>query len=276
MTGRASRQKVIRVFPRRTNATPTDEYAFTGPLPLFWPEADEVHISVAFTYDLDRAEELAESWKWSGLPIFMGGPATGEPGGDFTPSLYLKPGCVITSRGCPNHCWFCSVWKREGNVRELPITEGWNVMDDNLLACSEPHIRAVFTMLREQRHPVKFTGGFEAARLKPWHIEELLTLRSPTVYFAYDTPDDLEPLRSAVRDMRDMGMSLAGHRVLAYVLIGYPGDSKNEAIFRLERVAKMGVMPFAMLYRDEKGKVDKEWQRLQRSWCRPAAIAGRI
>ena len=40
-------------------------------------------------------------------------------GGDFVPGRYLAPGYVITSRGCPNRCWFCSVWRREGALREF-------------------------------------------------------------------------------------------------------------------------------------------------------------
>ena len=50
---------ILRVFPRRTTATPTDECAFIGNPPMFWPEADEVHVSVAFTWA--RAEEGGES-----------------------------------------------------------------------------------------------------------------------------------------------------------------------------------------------------------------------
>ena len=60
------------------------------------------------------------------------GPATGMCGEAFTPGLYLKHGYTITSRGCHNHCWFCSVPKREGTLRELPITDGWNILDDNV------------------------------------------------------------------------------------------------------------------------------------------------
>ena len=37
----------------------------------------------------------------------------------FTPGLYLKQGYTITSRCCYNHCWFCSVSKHEGALREL-------------------------------------------------------------------------------------------------------------------------------------------------------------
>ena len=32
-------------------------------------------------------------------------------------------------------------------------------------------------------------------------------------------------------------------------------------------------MPYAMLYRDEKEQVNKEWARFQREWLRPAIVA---
>ena len=153
--------KIARVFPRRTKATPDDPLAFTGPPPKGGlPDMEEVHVSVAFTYDMEKACQLAEQWMKLGVPVHMGGPAFNMPGGDFVPGMYLKKGYVITSRGCPNRCWFCSVPRREGGrLRELPITEGNIVLDDNLLACSRKHIEAVFDMLGRQKERPIFTGG---------------------------------------------------------------------------------------------------------------------
>ncbi len=74
---------VLRVFPRRNKATPDDEYATTDYTGLFMPESvDEVHVSCAFTYDLDRAYDLAEAWS-KYYPVKIGGPAFNEPGGEF-------------------------------------------------------------------------------------------------------------------------------------------------------------------------------------------------
>ena len=94
--------KIVRVFPRRTKATPDDPLAFTGPPPKGGlPDMEEVHVSVAFTYDMEKACQLAEQWMKLGVPVHMGGPAFNMPGGDFVPGMYLKKGYVITSRGCP-------------------------------------------------------------------------------------------------------------------------------------------------------------------------------
>lgn len=87
MTDMASNHgKITRVFPRRTAATPEDPYAFTGPPPCGeLPDISEVHISVTFTYDMQKAERLADMWSATGLPVRMGGPAFCEPGGAFVP-----------------------------------------------------------------------------------------------------------------------------------------------------------------------------------------------
>lgn len=266
---------IIRVFPRRTNATPTDRRAYVGLPDFFVPECDEVHISVTFSWDLDWAGRLAEEWRHV-APMKMGGPATGERGGEFEPGRYLKPGYVITSRGCPNRCWFCDVWKREGEIRELPIREGWNVLDSNLLACSATHVRAVFAMLRQQSEPVRFTGGLEAARLQDWHIDELLSLRLQVMFLAYDTPDDFEPLQIAAVGLKRAGLITPGHKIRCYVLIGYPQDTMGQAERRLMQVCDLGLMPMAMLYRDRTGQRDPAWVHFQKLWARPHIVGPKV
>jgi hypothetical protein len=263
---------LARVFPRRTNATPIDDYAFIGDPPLFIPDdITEIHVSAAFTWDLPDAERLAAAWSRV-APVKIGGPATGMRGENFVPGRYLRDGYVITSRGCPNRCWFCGVPKREGALRELPITAGFNVLDDNLLACSDAHIRGVFDMLsRQPRGTALFTGGLEAARLKPWHIEHLRELRPKRVYFAYDTPDDLPPLAGAARMLHAAGYRGRGI-FYCYVLVGAPGDTFTAAEFRLRTVMGLNMTPMAMLYRDDTGRTTLEWRKFQRSWARPAAI----
>jgi hypothetical protein len=72
--------KIIKVFPRKTKATPNDEGVRINMLPGLFDEADEIHISVTFTWDLPRAEWLAKQWR-SVAPVKIGGPATGERGG---------------------------------------------------------------------------------------------------------------------------------------------------------------------------------------------------
>lgn len=260
--------RLCRVFPRRTNATPDDALAYTTE-PELWTEADEVHISVTWTYDLPRAEQLEKEWRHV-APTKIGGPATGMRGEDFTPGLYVKPGYVITSRGCPNKCWFCSVWKRDGTTRELPIHEGWNVLDDNLLACSEKHIRAVFAMLKRQPRKAEFTGGLEAKILQRWHVELLADLRPRVMYFAYDTPDDYEPLLAAGKMLKEAG--IRPPTACCYVLVGWPKDTEDAADKRLREAWAAGFYPYAMVWRNKHGERSPDWLRFNAVWSQPACV----
>lgn len=261
-------QKIARIFPRKTTASPDDNLAFFGPPPLVLPEINKVHVSVTFSYDIPKAEELAEAWRHI-APVEIGGPAMGDRGGEFTPGMYLKHGYIMTSRGCPNKCWFCAVHKREGGIRELPITEGWNLLDSNILACSDSHIEKVFKMMKAQPQRPQLTGGLEAKILTDHHVSLLWDLRPDQMFFAYDTPDDLEPLISAGRRLRYADFTRRHLR--CYVLIGYPRDTFDQAEQRLLEAWEAGFMPMAMLWKNQAGDEDQEWRKFQRTWARPAA-----
>ncbi len=266
--------KIARVFPRQTKATPDDDMTFLDVPPMLaLPEIDEVHVSVAFTWDLRKAEHLARQWEQVAL-VKMGGPAFNKPGDNFIPGKYIKDGYVITSRGCHNKCWFCSVWKREDGIKELPIQEGWNVLDDNILACSKQHIESVFAMLKRQKHRAEFTGGLEARILEQWHVDLLAELRPSQMFFAYDTDDDYDPLCCASKMLLAAGFNR--HHMRCYCLIGYPNDTMSKAEQRLESCVKLGYFPMAMLYRNKNGDRDYEWMKLQREWSRPAIIAKKM
>jgi len=270
-------ENTIRVFPRRTTTTPTDPNVFVDEPPNL-EHIDIVHISVTFTYDKPRAEKLARICELLGYTVELGGPAYGKPSGDFQLGLYLKDGYVITSRGCNRHCKHCLVPIREGGLRELPITYGHNVLDDNLLACSPEHITGVFEMLKREhsrtgKRPL-FTGGLEAALLQPWHIDLLREAKTERMYFAYDTPDDWEPLLFAGKLLRDGGISK--HKARCYVLTGYGSDTFDDADKRIRDTWKAGFIPFVMQYRDAGGKVSSEWRKFLCDWERPQSRAKKL
>lgn len=272
-------KKIIRVFPRKTRATPDDHMVRVANYPMIADEADEVHISVLFTEDIPLAERLAGMWKHV-APVKIGGPAYKDHGGDFVPGLYVKKGYVITSRGCPNNCWFCAAWENEGRtVRELPITEGYNLLDNNILACSDEHILKVFRMLDEgkkkYKKPIEFTGGLEAAILKQWHVDELREIKPKQLFFAYDTPDDLEPLQRAGEMLLDAGFTQASKALRCYVLCGFDGDTIPAAHKRMMDTMSAGFVPMAMHFLDPKNgktEVPGDWKKWKRQWIRPAMI----
>lgn len=264
--------KILRIFPRKTKATPTDENAIIARNPNLLDYADKIHISVAFTYDIPAAEKLYNSWK-DVAPTEIGGPALNIKGEDFTPGMYLKDGYVITSRGCNNHCWFCSVWKREGTIRELPIKDGYIILDDNFLSCSESHINSVFEMLKRQKQKPLFTGGLEATLLTNKIALQLKELKPSTMFFAYDESNDIEPLIEAGKMLLNAGFTKESHVLRAYILMGYPGDTFYSAFKRIEQTINAGFMPMAMLYLNFDGEYQSDWKRFQRQWANPVITA---
>lgn len=267
---------IARVFPRKTNASPTDGLAFFRE-PTIENISDcieagitEVHISVTFTWDLDRAEELYYAWQILGVPVEVGGPAFDDRMGDFNPGLYLRDGYIFTSRGCTKECWFCSVPRcAHGVIRELPIVDGWNILDDNILGTSEAHFRAVCEMLKRQEHPAIFTGGLEPSLLQQWQANLLREIKPKRLYTAYDTKDDLEPLIEMGKKLRTAGFVPSSHTMRCYVLCGYEEDSFEDAEKRMHQTMQAGFVPYAMLFRNEEGRTDAQWRSFQREWCRP-------
>lgn len=259
---------IARVFPSKTEATPKDALAFVGDPPgRAWNMGiSEVHISVTLSWDIREANRLKMVWGSLGVPVKVGGPAMGNPGGQFVPGQFLAPGYVITSRGCPNHCWFCDVHKREGDIRELPIAEGHNILDSNLLACSDAHQDAVFDMLARQKKRPLFTGGLEAKRITPEIARKLRKIKTDRLYCAYDTPDDLPPLIEAGKMLREAGFSRK-HHLYAYVLFGWPGDDEDKAFCRIRQAWDAGFFPRGMKWEDPN---KHNWQAFARRWSRPA------
>ena len=258
--------RIIRVFPTRTNMTPNDEYSFIGSPGLFIPEHDKIHISVTFTWDKKKALKLFDEWKSiTNKSVCIGGPAFNDPGCFFDSGMYLKKGVIITSRGCPNNCNYCLVPKREGRIKEYNIENGNIIQDNNILACSDIHINKLFEMLKHQKN-IEFKGGLESRRITNKIAEKLRGLRIKSLWLACDTLNRVESLIKAVNILQKAGFKQ--NQVRCYVLIG---DDINENRNRLQTVYKIGCLPFAQLYQSE-NKIDysEEWKKFAREWSRPA------
>jgi hypothetical protein len=263
---------MIRVFPRLTKWTPTDALAFVGDPPLFRPPEQPVAVSVTFAGDIPEGKRLQGAWSSHYPDVRLGGPAFGDPGGEFTPGQFLKPGVTITSRGCPCSCPWCFVPGREGKIREYTIQPGYIVQDNNLLACSRGHIEAVFEMLKHQDAAAIFSGGLDVRLLRPWHRALIDNIRVNELWFACDSALVVPHLRKAAELLE--GIPIRKRR--CYVMIGFSqffrGESIVDAERRLEAVYEMGFLPFSQLYRGPgERKYDREWKALNKKWSRPAA-----
>lgn len=266
-------EKVIRVFPERNKWTPADDWVFIGDPPLFRPgnENTPVMVSCTFTWWRRRAEEIASSWRMYYRNVRVGGPAYDDPGGEFTPGMFLKEGCTITSRGCPKKCGWCKVPFSEGALRTLAIKPGWIVQDNNLLATPDHHFAAVFDMLRAQKPAKSFNGGLDKHYLKPWHVPFFDSVSVHELWWAADVPDDYRWLRR----VKELFFHYPKDKMRCYTMIGYEGETLAEAEKRIETVYELGFMPFSQLYQpptaNQPTKIyPLEWKRVNRFWSRPA------
>jgi len=265
--------KRLLVVPRRTSQTPDE--AVVGAPDLFTPrDYDLVEISVVFTGDINESLRLQSMWLAYSENVEIGGPAFGADGGDrFEPGRFVKKGIVHTSRGCPHRCPFCYVWRREGGIRELPITEGNILQDNNILACSEAHQERVFEMLAGQKQ-VRFLGGLDGCYITRRKAEMIARLKPLDVWTANDGQREKLSLRG-IHLLREAGLSQ--DKVRCYVLIGFD-ETMEAATARLNRTLMAGAMPFAQLYDGvgANGERLKAWKRLAREWSRPAIIRTKI
>jgi len=258
----------LLVVPRRTSQTPGG--AWVGDPDLFTKakSIELIQISVVFTSDIDEGERLLKEWERFAKKVEIGGPAYSDPGGEFTPGKFVKAGVVHTSRGCVRKCPWCYVPKREGQIRELKIREGNIIQDNNLLACSRRHFGKVVEMLRTQSG-IKFSGGLDARLLRDHHIDDLRSLRVFELWTAADSIAVSAITRRAVEKLRKAGFSK--RKIRCYCMIGFDGESLEDAEARLLDLYNAGSVPFAQIY-DQKKDVSHEWRKLAKTWSRPAMI----
>ncbi len=263
---------IIRVFPRRTSLTPGDGLVFIGAPPELPPPpaADEVHVSVTFTWDMEEGRRLAEAWRQYHPCVSLGGPAFGSPCAESPPGRYLRPGVMVTSRGCNYHCPWCLVPVREGRLRPVQWRPGSIVQDNNLLQNDRAHVAAVLDSIRHIGR-IEFTGGLDARLLTTEHADAIRALRLRHLFLACDAESALAPLRRAVRRLD----GLDRWQIRCYVLLAYGGQTFSDAVGILEDVWGAGAMPYAILYQPPDGWIDydADWRHLATAWCRPALMA---
>ena len=258
----------IRVFARRTKWTPTDDLAFYDEPPLYELPDLTVMVSVTFTWDKEKGQRLALAWARRSKRVRLGGPAFDDPGIDFIPGRFIKLGVTFTSRGCPKHCSYCLVPKREGKLREIRIRRGHIVQDNNLLACSRNHLEAVFEMLKQQKRGIVFSGGLDIDYLQEWHIERFkqINLAKSGLWVACDRPEHIARLDKA----RDLLSDFSIEKKRCYVLVGENGDTIQLAQERCRAVLRKGFLPYAQLYRSPQASPSRGgWREFCYYWSSP-------
>jgi hypothetical protein len=163
-----------------------------------WSVGKTLYISVPFTWLVADAEKMAAQHKGKAL---IGGPGLMKPTEcpGFDPILFHNPCATFTTRGCPNRCPFCAVWRLEPEFIELPNFRPAPVLcDNNFTAATRKHQERVVETERQFDY-VDFNQGIEARRFTPELADLLGNLRCK-VRFAFDSWAN----ESAVKDAIDL------------------------------------------------------------------------
>ncbi len=232
--------------------------------PMMAQEAEKIYFSTVFTWDIPALIEqvnLARSW---GKSIEIGGPAaslmfnfvhsqTGiDPHRGLDDRFEKEPGSYqlsFSSRGCPNSktCRFCAVNKLEPIALEYDdFTPAPMLGDNNILATSWNHQEMVIDRLGEIPGKVDVNSGFDIRFFTKRHFAIYSKLKLAYWRFAFDTMENKEDVIRVGKFMRAQGLDR--HQVMYYVLIGFPGTTPKDCLYRLQKVVDMGHMPYPMRF----------------------------
>ena len=202
-----------------------------------WTEDSTAHLSVVFSWQMQKAYQRAVWYRSLGYHVKAGGPAVAiqpdfladiaECGGDSYNAIKRhNPDACFTTRGCIRRCAFCAVPKTEGAFRELKnINLSPIVCDNNFLASSRRHFDFVVDGLKAFKN-VDFNQGLDARLLTKYHTDRLAELDMHVVRLAWDNIRDERQFMQAFETLRGAGFPASKIRV--YVLIGFndtPEDS---------------------------------------------------
>jgi len=162
---------------------------------------------------------------------------------------------VFTSRGCPNKCAYCAVWRIEPkrtlvhNWRDHIADDKPNVMvsDNNLSACSLDHITEVAEFLRDRKKKVVFDNGFDCKHV----TDDLAKLLAQLKYtraglrLAFDRIEEDTEFKEAIARLRQAGIPKSA--TMAYVLFNFT-DTPADADYRMRTCADLGVRPYPQQY----------------------------
>jgi len=219
-----------------------------------WIDSTTAHISVVFSWHVQKAYQRAVWLNSEGYHVLIGGPAV-----HIRPDIFHdmdtigcpnalqhhNPNATFTSRGCIRRCKFCIVPILEGDLKELadwipkPI-----VCDNNLLACSMVHFNKVIDKLKPLSK-IDFNQGLDARLLTHDHAVRLTELDTYCIRLAWDDTNIESQFRDAVSILNHAGIPCSHIRV--YVLIGHE-DNPRDALYRLRTVRKLGMLPNPMRY----------------------------
>lgn len=183
---------------------------------------------------------------------------------------------LFTTRGCPNKCGYCMVWRMEPkfhilnywkeNIEKINISN-CVLSDNNFLAANPEHIESVINCLNENNKKVIFNNGVDCKLINDDNAKLLASLAYTRNGFrtAFDRMTDDGHYQKAMEKLIKAGLRISGNSY-TYVLFNF-NDTPQEAYYRATECWKYKSNPYLMRYRplDQKQKqlnhIGKYWTK---------------
>lgn len=200
---------------------------------------------------------------------------------EMFPDYSLYPNCDYAvgylTRGCPNHCAWCVVPRKEGNIRPYrtweqlvrPDTDKLVLMDNNILACD--YGLGQLESLIDSGYRIDLNQGMDA-RLVTGEIAEILSKLRWIKYlrFSCDTTAQIEHIQKTAEMLGKHGIK--PYRLFIYLLVT---EDLANAEYRVEQLKKLrGITIYAQAERKLDGK--SEPNALQKEFCQRYIYSGKF
>ena len=229
-------------------------------LPGAW-DADKYYFSCIFTYDLPDMIIGINLLKSRGIELELGGPAVTampqyiEEKTGIIPHLGLDDRfehikgrfkMTFTSRGCVRKCPWCLVPKIEPvrvEYDDFPIPVGNNpfIGDNCILATSWEHQELVVERMKDVR-ALDINSGFDCRLFTEDHYHLYSQLHLECFRLAFDSMGVEREFEQAVNILKKYEIDY--RRIIVYVMIGFPGTTFEECVYRLEKTRALGCSPY--------------------------------
>lgn len=174
------------------------------------------------------------------------------------PDYSIYPACSYAigylTRGCPNHCRWCVVPKKESNIRPYrawrdlvrPDTDKLVLMDNNILAC-EYGIEQLSGLIGSG-YRIDLNQGMDARPVTPEVADVLARLKQISyLRFSCDQESQIEPILRTCELLRERDVRL--YRVFVYLLVMSDLDNASRRVEALKGLR--GINLYAQAERNE-------------------------
>lgn len=175
------------------------------------------------------------------------------PDYDLYPELTKGKAFGYLTRGCPNKCCFCCVWKKEGLVthKVADLSEWWNgqkeiiLLDPNILACRQ-HLE-LLEQLAQSGASVDFTQGLDARFINEKNLEILKRIKIKTMHFAFDFMRNERRIVKGLKLAKEV-LKINDRKAICYMLTNFDTSIKDDC-YRVKLIQSAGYAPDVRIYR---------------------------